>query len=163
MSRSGPTVDDSTRDPSTESRARVIVNELQRFGIEPVLKHFPFLPSDDIFPLRPRTARPPSGRGGALFSLSRPAPIDHPHDDHLNDSLVDSRIVTFSPAWVGLLRKETGFAGLLMSDGLLMLRNYADRSVLGGIPPRSPEAVDLAALGRPPPGLCAQSWPATTS
>jgi beta-glucosidase-like glycosyl hydrolase len=53
---------------------------------------------------------------------------------HLDDSLVDSRIVTFSPVWLGILRQTTQFSGLLMSDGLLMLKNYTDKSELGGIP-----------------------------
>ena len=144
----GPTVDDSTRDPSTESRARVIVDELRRFGVEPVLKHFPFLPSGaNLHRSSPDTRVPPSA-AEARFSVFRDLAGESQilMTTHLNDSLVDSRIVTFSPAWVELLRKETGFTGLLMSDGLLMLRNYADRSVLGGIPPRSPEAADLAAL-----------------
>ncbi|MCX7038006.1 MAG: hypothetical protein NT005_02565 [Spirochaetes bacterium] len=43
---------------------------------------------------------------------------------HLRDSLVDSRIVTFSPRWIDILRRQTVFKGLLMTDGLLMLSNY---------------------------------------
>ena len=48
---------------------------------------------------------------------------------------MDKALVTFSPAWNVLLRTRTGFDGLLMSDGLLMLKNYADRGPLaGGVP-----------------------------
>ena len=54
---------------------------------------------------------------------------------HLLDSSVDKALVTFSPAWNLLLRTRTGFEGPLMSDGLLMLKNYADRGPLaGGVP-----------------------------
>ena len=54
---------------------------------------------------------------------------------HLFDSAVDPGLVTFSRTWNGILRAETGYKGLLMSDGLLMLRNYADRRPLaGGVP-----------------------------
>jgi beta-glucosidase-like glycosyl hydrolase len=47
---------------------------------------------------------------------------------HLLDSSVDRDIMTFSPVWNAILRAGTGFTGPLMSDGLLMLKNYAGRS-----------------------------------
>ena len=65
---------------------------------------------------------------------------------HLNDSLVDNRIVTFSPAWIALLRRETGFNGLLMSDGLLMLKAYPDTSALGGAPGAEEAGLDPTAV-----------------
>lgn len=51
---------------------------------------------------------------------------------HLFDSLVDGEtIVTFSRVWRGRMRGDTGFSGLSMSDDILMLRNYRDKSPLG--------------------------------
>lgn len=130
----GPTVDDSTRDARTEDRARVIVGELARFGLEAVMKHFPFLPTGaNLHHSSPdtRVPRVAAEKRIAIFrDLGGVFPIMM--TTHLNDSLVDSRIVTFSPAWMGLLHGETEFNGLLMSDGLLMLKAYQDRSALGG-------------------------------
>jgi beta-glucosidase-like glycosyl hydrolase len=66
---------------------------------------------------------------------------------HFRDSLVDAGLVTFSTKWIALLRAQTGFQGLLMSDGLLMLKNYADRSILaGGLPPADIAGVDETAV-----------------
>jgi len=133
----GPTVDDSTRDSETETRARVVVTELRRFGLEPVLKHFPFLPTGaNLHRSSPDTRVPPSAaeRRYAIFrDLAGLSPIVM--TTHLDDSLVDDRIVTFSPSWLAVLHAGTGFSGLLMSDGLLMLRNYTDRRMLGAAPP----------------------------
>src|SRR5208337_3754395 len=51
-----------------------------------------------------------------------------------------------SRPWNALLRDGTGFTGPLMSDGLLMLKNYADRSAFaGGVPPADFEGLDVAA------------------
>ncbi len=59
---------------------------------------------------------------------------------HLLDSDVDGAIVTFSVPWNGILSKQTGFHGLLMSDGLLMLRSYKDKGPLAGGPTGPPVA-----------------------
>lgn len=128
----GPTVDDSTSDPRTEARARVMISELRRFGLEPVIKHFPFLPkganlhreSPDV-----KVALRDVEKRAAIFrTLAREADILM--TTHLRDSLVDSRIVTFSPLWLDILRRQTRFKGLLMSDGLLMLDNYSKATSL---------------------------------
>jgi beta-glucosidase-like glycosyl hydrolase len=136
----GPTVDDSTRDPATEERARQVVQALTTFGLQPVLKHFPFLPTTaNLHHASPDTRVPPDAaekRFSVFRDLSGLSPIMM--TTHLNDSLVDSRIVTFSKAWLGILRRETGYKGLLMSDGLLMLRNYAS--------PPGPGSPELAGL-----------------
>jgi beta-glucosidase-like glycosyl hydrolase len=131
----GPTVDDSTADPRTSDRARIVVDALRGCGIEPVLKHFPFLPAkgnlhrespDTKTPEREvwrRTASFRSLRGESEILMTT----------HTFDSLIDAaQIVTFSPAWNAIVRRQAGFSGMLMSDDLLMLRNYADKSVLGG-------------------------------
>ncbi len=130
----GPTVDNSTADPRTAARARIIIDALRRFGIEPVLKHYPFLPLDrNLHRESPDTALPPeeaARRSGVFHELAGESGILM--TTHLFDSLVDGKsIVTFSTAWHKRLLVETGFSGLVMSDGLLMLRNYADRRVLG--------------------------------
>ena len=139
----GPTVDDSTRDASTEARARIVVGELHRFGLLPVLKHFPFLPTGaNLHSSSPDTRVPLDAAEKRIFvfrDLAGASPIIM--TTHLNDSLVDRTIVTFSQPWVGILRQDTGFSGLLKSDGLLMLRNYADVKAIGKVP-------ELAALDR---------------
>jgi beta-glucosidase-like glycosyl hydrolase len=138
----GPTVDDSTRDASTVTRARVIVQELRRFGLQPVLKHFPFLPRGANLHRSSPDTRVPLCEAERRFAAFRDL-AGESHilmTTHLNDSLVDTSIATFSTTWIGILARDTGFSGLLMSDGLLMLRNYADRSMLGDAP------VELARL-----------------
>ena len=144
----GPTVDDSTLSPEVEIRARVVMEELRTYGIQPVIKHFPFLPTGANLHYSSPDTRVPLKVAEERFSVFRSLANTSPilMTTHLNDSLVDGRIVTFSPAWLGILRRETGYSGLLMSDGLLMLRNYKDRSVLGGVPAKSVEAVELAVL-----------------
>jgi beta-glucosidase-like glycosyl hydrolase len=144
----GPTVDDSTQQSSTETRARVVVQELRKFGILSVLKHFPFLPTGANLHRSSPDTRVPRETAEKRFSIFRDLASLSPivMTTHLNDSLVDNSIVTFSSAWLGILRLDTGYSGLLMSDGLLMLRNYADKRVLGGVPAKTPEAAELAAL-----------------
>ncbi|HVO39551.1 MAG TPA: glycoside hydrolase family 3 N-terminal domain-containing protein [Spirochaetia bacterium] len=133
----GPTVDDSTRDARTDERARVVLTQLERFGLEPVIKHFPFLPSGaNLHTSSPDTRVPRAAaeeRVQAFRDLAAWSPIMM--TTHLTDSLVDSRIVTFSAPWIALLRTSTGFDGLLMSDGLLMLKAYADRRAFGASGP----------------------------
>ena len=132
----GPTVDASTTDPRTADRARIVIEQLKRFGLSPVLKHFPFLPATaSLHHASPDThlSLAEAEKRFAIFQqLSTEAGIMM--TTHLYDSPVDAALATFSPAWNVLLRKQTGFRGLLMTDGLLMLKNYADRSVLAGGP-----------------------------
>lgn len=129
----GPTVDDSTRDARTVERARLVLAQLERFGLEPVIKHFPFLPSGANLHASSPDMRVPRAaaeeRVRAFRDLAARSPIMM--TTHLTDTLVDSRIVTFSARWIELLRGSTGFEGLLMSDGLLMLKAYADRRAFG--------------------------------
>jgi hypothetical protein len=128
----GPTVDTSTTDPRTPDRARLVISALREFGLEPVLKHFPYLPARaNLHRQSPDTRVPPDeaeNRFAVFQELANEAGIMM--TTHLYDSLVDTRIVTFSSVWNLLLRSHTGFGGLLMSDGLLMLRNYSDTKML---------------------------------
>ncbi|HTZ52957.1 MAG TPA: glycoside hydrolase family 3 N-terminal domain-containing protein [Spirochaetia bacterium] len=133
----GPTVDSSTDDPRTTDRARIVVEALKEYGLQAVLKHFPFLPaSANLHKESPDTKLPLAQarqKFGVFSDLSGQA--DVVMTTHLYDSSVDAALVTFSPTWNGILRDETGYPGLLMTDGLLMLRNYADRRPLaGGVP-----------------------------
>ncbi len=126
----GPTVDDSTGDSRTDDRARAVTAGLRRFGIIPVLKHYPFLPRGaNLHRESPDTRialRDVEKRAAVFRRLSSEAPILM--TTHLVDSLVDPDLVTFSAAWNRTLRTHTGFGGLLMSDGLLMLGNYTGAS-----------------------------------
>jgi beta-glucosidase-like glycosyl hydrolase len=130
----GPTVDTSTGDARTADRARRVMGQMRSYGLEPVLKHFPWLPAGVNLHRQSPDTRLPPGEAEKRFSIfaELAGEAQLMMTTHLYDSLVDGRIVTFSPAWNGLLRERTGFDGLLMSDGLLMLRNYADRSAIAG-------------------------------
>jgi hypothetical protein len=140
----GPTVDTSTGDARAAERARIVLGQWKDLGLEPVIKHFPFLPTGaNLHRASPDTKVAPeeAARRYAIFKELAPE-AGMLMSTHLLDSKVDAQIVTFSPAWNRLLRERTGFTGLLMSDGLLMLKNYGDRSVLTG----GPDARDMEGL-----------------
>ena len=143
----GPTVDSSTGDPHTVDRARLVVDALKGYGLQVVLKHFPFLPAANLHRESPDTKLPlakAQERFAVFADLSGEA--DVLMTTHLYDSSVDDALVTFSPTWNGILRERTGYSGLLMTDGLLMLRNYADRRPFaGGVPPRDFAGIDPTA------------------
>jgi beta-glucosidase-like glycosyl hydrolase len=138
----GPTVDTSTADPRTEDRARMTADALHGYGIQVVLKHFPYLPSGANLHQESPDTRVPLEEAAKRFSVFQDlsGDADMLMTTHLYDSDVDRGIVTFSPAWTGILRTRTGFDGPLMSDGLLMLTHYADRRVLAGGVPAAPFA-----------------------
>ena len=140
----GPTVDASTADTRTPARARTVTARLREFAVAPVLKHFPYLPvRANLHSESPDTVLPFS-QAEKRFAIFEEVggEADIMMTTHLYDSLVDSSLVTFSSKWNGILRKETGFTGLLMSDGLLMLRHYKDRTAFAG-GPAGPDAAGL--------------------
>ncbi|MGA2974507.1 MAG: glycoside hydrolase family 3 N-terminal domain-containing protein [Spirochaetia bacterium] len=145
----GPTVDTSTGETRTPDRARLVMDQMKSFGLEPVLKHFPFLPTTaNLHHASPdmKLELSEAEKRFAIFQELAPE-AGIMMTTHLYDSNVDQGLVTFSPAWNSLLRDRTGFNGLLMSDGLLMLKNYADRSVLAGGPAgQDVEGLDEAAV-----------------
>ena len=105
-----------------------MIAQLRSFGLEPVIKHFPYLPTGANLHRQSPDTRLPLAEAEQRFAI-----FGELSDDagimmttHLYDSLVDKSIVTFSPLWNGLLRRRRDSTGLLMSDGLLMLKNYAD-------------------------------------
>lgn len=145
----GPTVDTSTGEKRVADRARMVLEALKAFGIEPVLKHFPYLPSNaNLHHASPDTKVAPvdAAQRFAVFG-DLAADTDIVMTTHLYDSLVDKELVTFSAPWNALLRSATGYKGLLMSDGLLMLKNYTNRTSLSGGPAGADAAgLDEAAL-----------------
>jgi hypothetical protein len=144
----GPTVDASTRDPRTGERARLAVDELKGYGLQVVLKHFPWLPlGANLHHESPDTRVLPdeAERRFAVFRLLA-SDADMIMTTHLLDTSVDRGIATFSSAWNSILRERTGFDSLVMSDGLLMLKNYTNRTMLaGGIPADDFQKLDEAA------------------
>ena len=145
----GPTVDSSTLDPRTADRARMAADELKGYGLQVVLKHFPFLPAGANLHRESPDTRFPPAEAEKRYSIFRDlaGDADMIMTTHLLDTSVDAGLVTFSPAWNALLRDRTGFDGLLTSDGLLMLKNYANRRVLaGGVPADGLEGMDEAAV-----------------
>lgn len=132
----GPTVDASATDAHVAARARAAIARLREFAIAPVLKHFPYLPvGANLHRESPDTALS-LAEAEKRFSIFEDlgGDADIMMTTHLYDSHIDRTLVTFSSKWNGLLRGETGFTGLLMSDGILMLKHYADRRALGGGP-----------------------------
>ena len=140
----GPTVDTSTGDPRTPGRARLVIAQMRSFGLEPVLKHFPYLPARANLHRESPDTRVPLPEAEQRFAVFHElaGEADILMTTHLYDSLVDGSLVTFSPVWNRLLREQTRFDGLLISDGLLMLKNYADRSMLTG----GPAGADVAGM-----------------
>jgi beta-glucosidase-like glycosyl hydrolase len=140
----GPTVDTSTGGKRIEARARIVLAALQEFGLEPVIKHFPFLPSNaNLHQTSPDTKVPLRDAEGRFAVFGKLASITGiMMSTHLFDTLVDKELATFSSRWSGILRSSTGFKGLLMSDGLLMLKNYADSTPLAG----GPSGADVAGV-----------------
>ena len=144
----GPTVDTSTGDPRTSVRAQLATEELKGYGLQVVLKHFPYLPSGANLHKESPDTRVPLDEAEKRFAVFRDLAgvSDVIMTTHLLDSAVDPALVTFSPAWNVLLRDRTGFEGPLMSDGLLMLRNYANRGPLAaGVPTAGLAGLDEAA------------------
>jgi len=144
----GPTVDTSTADPRAVDRARLAADELKSCGIQVVLKHFPYLPPEANLHRESPDTKVPLEEAERRFSVFRDlaAEADMIMTTHLLDSSVDRSLVTFSRPWNALLRDGTGFTGPLMSDGLLMLKNYSDRSAFAGeVPPADFAGLDEAA------------------
>jgi hypothetical protein len=150
----GPTVDVTAEDgvfaervpahARTAERARTVMARLREFAIAPVLKHFPYLPDRaNLHRESPDTALSlaDAEKRFAIFE-DVGGDADIMMTTHLYNSQVDRTLVTFSPKWNGILRGETGFTGLLMSDGLLMLKHYADRRAFAG-GPNGPEVAGL--------------------
>jgi beta-glucosidase-like glycosyl hydrolase len=130
----GPTVDDSTGCERTAARARALIDGLKRFGVEPVLKHYPFLPRGGNLHRESPDTRTPAEDVAERTAVFRELRLEAGMlmTTHLFDSLVDgATIATFSPMWRGRMEGDTGFSGLTMSDDILMLRNYRDRRPLG--------------------------------
>jgi beta-glucosidase-like glycosyl hydrolase len=141
-------VDASTGDARTADRARLAIRELDDCGLQVVLKHFPYLPvGANLHKESPDTRVPPEAaeKRYEVFRLLA-GDADMIMTTHLRDTAVDQGIATFSTTWNRLLRDRTGFDGPVMSDGLLMLKNYVDRKVLaGGVPSSGFEKLDEAA------------------
>jgi beta-glucosidase-like glycosyl hydrolase len=144
----GPTVDTSTGDARVVEKARLVMVQMKRYGLSPVLKHYPTLPvTANLHHESPDTKLTAGALAAGVLPFHELAgEAGMLMTTHFRDSLVDPSLVTFSSTWNALLRKDTGFGGLLMSDGLLMLRNYTDRTVLaGGLPPAEMAGIDETA------------------
>lgn len=131
----GPTVDNSTGGARTAERAGALLSAYERFGVQATLKHWPFIPEGTNLHRSSGDTKATADEVRLLTAVFRRlAPrADLMMTTHVFDSLIDGgALVTFSPAWLSMLRRDTGFGGLLVSDGLLMLRSYRDLAA----PPR---------------------------
>ena len=121
-----PTVDASTRDDRVLGRATVLIAELKRARILATLKHWPLVPIGvDLHreAVDEHLSRDEVERLAAPFrALASRA--DLIMTTHFFDSEVDGSLVTLSPRWLELLRRDTKFRGPVLSDGLFMLRSH---------------------------------------
>lgn len=114
---------------STETPKRLTV-ALQKEGIIPTLKHFPFLvqSEDPHLGLTSSNVTPKLARelqNNFFVSSEKDYVV---MTTHVSSPQVDGgKIVTFSSEWVGNLRKELKDTNLIMTDGLFMLGAYPEQ------------------------------------
>lgn len=118
----GPTIDNSVECILRPEKGDIFITALKRQGIVSVIKHFPYLPlSTNLHNASPDMK-------GTKYSTDIFAESAHlgqvAMTTHIFNSEVDDTLVTFSEKWVEMLRNDTGFEGLLMSDGLYMIQNF---------------------------------------
>lgn len=124
----GPTVDRGRRlkDAGTEAAALRFLDGLRTFGTAATLKHFPYLPAGhDLHAdsLDTEDSREAVATKTLVFrNLAGKA--DFVMTTHLINSQVDPELVTFSPEWIGRLRRDAGFDGVIVTDALLMIARY---------------------------------------
>lgn len=108
---------------------RALVDLIASENLIPTGKHFPFIPL--TFNLHHQNADQKAEKKDVLArtqvfkDLGNSLPIVM--TTHVLNSKIDSEnMVTFSKAWIDLLRTELGYTGLILTDGLFMISNYPD-------------------------------------
>ena len=130
----GPTVERNARwrflsgdSAAVAPAASAVIAAYDRFGVATTLKHFPYTPDSYDLHARSEDTRLPKDRVLADLEVFRrlAGKADFLMSSHLLNSNIDpDDMATFSKTWVDLLRREVGFSGLLMTDGLFMFDIY---------------------------------------
>ena len=119
------------RDPEVVARlARELITGLRRAGMKSCGKHFPghgWVEADSHVAI-PVDRRPLSEIETDMAPF-RQVPLDAVMPAHVIYPAVDDRPAGFSSVWIGKLRREIGFSGVVFSDDLSM----EGASVAGGI------------------------------
>lgn len=112
-----------------EPQANVVVNLFNEMGVATTFKHFPYTPDDfSLHKMSKDTRFSAEEVHRRLEIFKRTANRSElVMTTHLFNSKIDpDDMATFSKKWIDILRKEVGFDGLLMTDGLLMISDYSD-------------------------------------
>ena len=107
--------------------AAATIAAYDRMGVATTLKHYPYTP--DSYDLHARSEDTKIPKEQVLRDLDvfrrLAGKADFAMSSHLLNSNVDpDDMATFSKTWVDLLRRDVGFNGLLMTDGLFMFDIY---------------------------------------
>ena len=145
----GPAVDPSNRDKkmptywgflSTARPEKVaelagpLIEDFNHFGLATVLKHFPYTPVY-MDPHQQNANIPDSRekveediRAFKLLANGNGAP-DFVMTTHLYNTNIDNTVATLSPKWIDILKKDVGYKGIIVTDGLHMMGAFkgADR------------------------------------
>ncbi len=118
-----------------EPYTRMIFEAFNGMGVGTTMKHFPYTP--ETFDLHDESRQLSTPREEIMERLEifrRSAPYSPlAMTTHIRESEIDDSIVTFSEEWVNILRRDLNFNGLVMTDGLFMIRDPQSRAdVLAG-------------------------------
>jgi beta-glucosidase-like glycosyl hydrolase len=106
-----------------------VVSQFDQLGVSTTMKHFPYTPDDYNLHKKSEDTNLSKDQVYAKTEIFRDTAnkTDFAMSTHLLNSNIDpENMVTFSKTWVDNLRKDNGFNGLLMTDGLFMIRHYPD-------------------------------------
>lgn len=132
----GPTVDAApgseflrSNPENVAAQARVVIGEFHDLGITTTLKHFPYVPETYSLHKRSEDTLLPAETVRSKLQVFKAlaGQTDFAMSTHLLNSNVDpNSMATFSKTWISILRNEVGFKGLLMTDGLFMIKGYPE-------------------------------------
>ena len=115
---------------NNREKAQFLTTVIEKQGLIPTLKHFPFLPNDhnlhDSTASIPMTETNKKTIQENFFVSSNDGYVVM--TTHVSSPNVDNdKLVTFSKEWVDSLRKGIGQDNLVMTDGLFMIDDYDEK------------------------------------
>lgn len=129
----GPTIEKKGTDFLGKSANEVSIyskpffDALNEFGVAPTMKHFPYTPDNYNLHTKSEDTKIPKETVLEMLEIFKKSASQSPFamTTHLFNSNIDPKeMATFSETWIGILRKQIGFQGLLITDGLFMIDNY---------------------------------------